>query len=55
VLFMTSVLVAVLLVTPQPPAALGSELLAVAVVSGHSPAVDPRVRIAVSACGSAQG
>ena len=34
VLFMTSALVAVLLVAPQPPAALGSELLAVAVVSG---------------------
>ena len=34
VLFMTSVLIAVLLVAPQPPAALGSELLAVAVVSG---------------------
>jgi hypothetical protein len=34
VLFMTSVLVAVLLVAPQPTAALGSELLAVAVVSG---------------------
>ena len=34
VLFMTSVLVAVLLVAPQPPAALGSELLAVAAVSG---------------------
>lgn len=34
VLFMTSVLTAVLLVAPQPPAALGSELLAVAVVSG---------------------
>jgi hypothetical protein len=34
VLFMTSVLVAVLLVAPQPPAALGWELLAVAVVSG---------------------
>jgi hypothetical protein len=34
VLFMTSVLVAVLLVAPQPPAALGSELLAVAVASG---------------------
>jgi modulator of FtsH protease len=34
VLFMTSVLVAVLLVAPQPSAALGSELLAVAVVSG---------------------
>jgi hypothetical protein len=33
VLFMTSVLVAVLLVAPQPPAALGWELLAVAVVS----------------------
>jgi hypothetical protein len=31
---MTSVLIAVLLVAPQPPAALGSELLAVAVVSG---------------------
>ena len=31
---MTSALVAVLLVAPQPPAALGSELLAVAVVSG---------------------
>jgi hypothetical protein len=34
VLFMTSVLMAVLLVAPQPPAALGWELLAVAVVSG---------------------
>jgi hypothetical protein len=34
VLFMTSVLVAVLLVAPQPSAALGWELLAVAVVSG---------------------
>jgi hypothetical protein len=34
VLFMTAVLVAVLLVAPQPPAAFGSELLAVAVVSG---------------------
>ena len=34
VLFMTSVLIAVLLVAPQPPAALGAELLAVAVVSG---------------------
>jgi hypothetical protein len=34
VLFMTAVLVAVLLVAPQPPAALGSELLAVALVSG---------------------
>jgi hypothetical protein len=34
VLFMTSVLIAVLLVAPQPPVALGSELLAVAVVSG---------------------
>ena len=34
VLFMTSVLVAVLLVAPQPRAALGSELLAVAAVSG---------------------
>ena len=34
VLFMTSVFIAVLLVAPQPPAALGSELLAVAVVSG---------------------
>jgi hypothetical protein len=34
VLFMTSVLVAVVLVAPQPPAALGWELLAVAVVSG---------------------
>ena len=33
VLFMTSVFTAVLLVAPQPPAALGSELLAVAVVS----------------------
>ena len=32
--FMTSVLIAVLLVAPQPPAALGWELLAVAVVSG---------------------
>jgi hypothetical protein len=35
VLFMISVLVAVLLVAPQPPAALGAELLAVAVVSGR--------------------
>jgi hypothetical protein len=34
VLFMTSVLVAVLLVAPQPAASLGWELLAVAVVSG---------------------
>jgi hypothetical protein len=34
VLFMTSVLTAVLLVAPQPPAAFGSELLALAVVSG---------------------
>jgi len=34
VLFMTSVLTAVLLVAPQPPAALGWELLAVAAVSG---------------------
>jgi hypothetical protein len=34
VLFMTSVLIAVLLVAPQPPAALGWELLALAVVSG---------------------
>ena len=34
VLFMTAVLTAVLLVAPQPPAALGSELLAVAVASG---------------------
>jgi len=34
VLFMISVLIAVLLVAPQPPAALGAELLAVAVVSG---------------------
>jgi hypothetical protein len=34
VLFMTSVLIAVLLVAPQPQAALGSELLAVAAVSG---------------------
>jgi hypothetical protein len=34
VLFMTSVLIAVVLVAPQPPAALGSELLAVAVVAG---------------------
>lgn len=34
VLFMTSVLIAVLLVAPQPPAALGSELLALAAVSG---------------------
>jgi hypothetical protein len=34
VLFMTSVLVAVVLVAPQPAAALGSELLAVAVTSG---------------------
>jgi hypothetical protein len=34
VLFMTPVLIAVLLVAPQRPAALGCELLAVAVVSG---------------------
>jgi hypothetical protein len=34
VLFMTSVLVAVVLVAPQPSAALGAELLAVAAVSG---------------------
>ena len=34
VLFMTSVLIAVLLVAPQPAAALGWELLAVGVVSG---------------------
>ena len=34
VLFLTSVLIAVLLVAPQPPAALGWELLAVAAVSG---------------------
>ena len=34
VLFMTSVLIALLLVVPQPPVALGWELLAVAVVSG---------------------
>jgi hypothetical protein len=34
VLFMTSVLIAVFLVAPQPAAALGAELLAVAVVSG---------------------
>jgi hypothetical protein len=34
VLFMTSVLAAVLLVAPQPAAALGAELLAVGVVSG---------------------
>jgi len=34
VLFMTSVLVAVLLVAPQPSVALGTELLAVAAVSG---------------------
>jgi hypothetical protein len=34
VLFMTSVLIAILLVAPQSPAALGSELIAVAVVSG---------------------
>ena len=34
VLFVISVLVAVLLVAPQPAAALGAELLAVAVVSG---------------------
>lgn len=34
VLFMTSVLVAVLLVAPQPTAALGPELLAVAAASG---------------------
>ena len=34
VLFMTSVITAVLLVAAQPPAALGGELLAVAAVSG---------------------
>ena len=34
VLFMTSVLIAVVLVAPQPAAALGWELLAVGVVSG---------------------
>jgi uncharacterized membrane protein len=34
VLFMISVLIAVLLVAPQPPGALGAGLLAVAVVSG---------------------
>ena len=34
VLFMTSVLIGVLLVAPQPTAALGCELLAVAAVSG---------------------
>jgi hypothetical protein len=34
VLFMISVLIAVLLVAPQPPTALGWELLALAVVSG---------------------
>jgi hypothetical protein len=34
VLFMISVLTAVLLVAPQPPGALGAGLLAVAVVSG---------------------
>ena len=34
VLFMTSVLIAVMLVAPQPAAALGWELLALAVVSG---------------------
>ena len=34
VLFLTSVLIAVLLVAPQPAAALGWELLAVAAVSG---------------------
>jgi hypothetical protein len=34
VLFLTSLLVALLLVAPQPSAALGSELLAVAVSSG---------------------
>jgi hypothetical protein len=34
VLFMTSVLAAVLLVAPQPAAALGAELLALAAVSG---------------------
>src|SRR5215468_12428739 len=33
-LFMTSVLIAVLLVAPQPRAALGAELLALAAVSG---------------------
>ena len=34
VLFMTSVLIAVCLVAPQPAAALGAELIAVAVASG---------------------
>ena len=38
VLFMTSVLIAVLLVAPQPPAAFGSELLAVARTVGLTPA-----------------
>jgi hypothetical protein len=36
VLFMTSVLTGVVLVAPQPPAALGAELLAVAVVSASA-------------------
>jgi hypothetical protein len=36
VLFMTSVLAAVLLVAPQPATALGAELLAVSAVSGAS-------------------
>jgi hypothetical protein len=34
VLFMTTVLIAVVLVAPQPAAALGAELLTVAIVSG---------------------
>jgi hypothetical protein len=34
VLFMTSVLVAVVLVAPQPPTAVGGELVALAVLSG---------------------
>jgi hypothetical protein len=36
---MTSVLIAVLLVAPQPAAALGAESLAVAVVSGAGPLI----------------
>src|SRR2546429_9225788 len=42
VLFMTSVLIAVLLVAPQPPAALGWELLAVAAGSGTAPLIYDR-------------
>jgi hypothetical protein len=44
VLFMTSVLIAVLLVAPQPAATLGWELLALAVVSGAALLILDRAR-----------